>query len=1101
MPSEPLNLVLRTIRRLAGDLGDEAGDARLLERFAEQCDQAAFAELVQRHGPLVLGVCRRVLRNDHDAEDAFQATFLVLAHKAGSIRKREALGSWLYEVAYHIALRARADDVQRRKREEEAGVMARADGSTPEGQSELQPILDEELHRLPEQDRRLIVLCYLQGKTHHEAARELGWPHGSLSRRMGHALEMLRERLRRRGVLLAVGALAAALTAEATAAPVPATLLVPTVQAALLFATGKLAGTAAVSAPAARLAEGVLQAMFMTKLKLGLVLALTLAVVAGAGVLAYQTLSAGPAPAEAQAAPAVPVEKPSLLDVFGDPLPPGALARLGTARFRLGGPCESVTFTPDGKALVTAGLGGYACIWDGTTGRELRQFGQPPLSSARCAALSLDGFTLASGHDDGAIRLWETATGKPLRSFQKAALAITALAYSPDGKRLAAASEIDWPPRGQVNPVRLWDVATGTEALRFEGHTDTVHTVVFAPDGKTLATGGGRYDPTLRLWDTATGKVHNVCKGHEGELWSVAFASDGHTVASGSMDKTVRLWDVASGMEMRRLKGHQKDVNAVAFAPDGKALASGGFDATLRLWDVERGVELQRFEGHEGGFASVAFSRDGTTLAAGGRDHTLRLWELPSGKELRPRDSQFEGVFALAFAPDGRSVATGGGDHGVRLWDAGTGKEIRVVGRHDGFVQCVAFSPDGRLLATGSPDKTARLWDVTTGRELHCLAATNEVSTLAFAPDGKILATAARFTGNLVHLWDVAGGKEIALLGAREEGKRGVTCVAFTPDGKALASATYEGDIHLWDPRTAREIGPATMRHERCACLVFSADGHTLAASNLDGDLRLWETATGQERRRLHGHPCSFSPDGRVLAAGSEHGVDLWDLAADAKLAALTGHRGRIASLAFSPDGKRLVSGSWDTTALVWDTSTLPAAPLPPNHADKRTGELWEALGSPDAAVAYRAGWALTHRPAEAVAFFGEQLRPAVAADPVRLDRLIAELDSDEFTVREKAAREFEQLGESARVAIQKTLRQPPSLNVKQRLQQLLEKWSGPDLAPEVLRSVRAVEVLERIKSPEARGLLAKLAGGAEGVRITEEARFATALASRGPTP
>jgi RNA polymerase sigma factor (sigma-70 family) len=1100
MPSEPLNLVLRTIHRLAGDRGDEAGDARLLERFARQRDEAAFAELAQRHGPLVLGVCRRVLRHEQDAEDAFQATFLVLARKAGSIRRREALGSWLYEVAYHIALRARADAVRRRRREEEAGVMARADGSTPESPGELQPILDEELHHLPEQDRRLLVLCYLQGKTHQEAARELGWPPGSLSRRMGHALEMLRDRLRRRGILLAAGALAAALTAEATAAPVPAALLAPTVRAALLFATGKLAGPATVSAPAARLAEGALHAMFMTKLKIGLVLALTLAVVAGAGVLAYQTLSAAPGPIEPPAAPPIQAEKPPLLDLFGDPLPPGALARLGTARFRLGGWGESVTFTPDGKALVTAGLRGYACLWGTATGRELRQFGRPPLSSARRAILSPDGLTLASGHDDGTIRVWETATGKEIRSFSKAALAVTALAFSPDGKRLVVASEIDWPPRGQVNPVRLWDVATGTEVLRFEGHTDTVHTAVFAPDGKTVATGGGRYDPTLRFWDAATGQVLNTCKGHKGELWSVAFAPDGHTVASGSMDRTIRLWDVASGTELRQFGGHQKDVISVAFAPDGKTLASAGFDATLRVWDVERGVELHRFEGHEGGFQSVAFSRDGTTLAAGGRDHTLRLWELPSGKELRPRDSQFDGVFALAFAPDGRTVATGGGDRSVRLWDAGTGKEIRVVGMHDGWVQCVAFSPDGSLLASGSLDKTARLWDVTRGRELHRLAVNDEVKALAFAPDGKTLATASSYSGCVIHLWDVARGKEVGQLSAPEEEIRGVTCIAFSPDGKTLAAGNHHDPIHLWDLRLARLTGPTTMRHEHCACLVFSPDGRTLATSNLNGDLRLWETATGKERRQFHGHPCSFSPDGKILAVGSEHGVDLWDLAADANVATLTGHRGLIASLAFSPDGKRLVSGSEDTTALVWDTSVLPAA-LPRKRPDERPGDLWTALGSPDAALAYRAGWALTHRPAEAVALFGEQLRPAVPADPVRLARLIADLDSDEFAVREKAGRELEQLGESARVAMQKALLQPPSLNMKQSLQQLLEKLNGPELAPEVLRGVRAVEVLERIMTPESRALLARMANGAEGVRLTEEARSAAKRASGRAAP
>src|SRR5216110_1827175 len=181
MATGQINRVLEHLRHSLRR-SDSAGlsDGQLLERFIHRREEAAFETLVRRHGPMVLGVCRRVLRHEHDAGDAFQATFLVLARKAGSIRRREALGGWLYEVAYHIALRARADTARRRRREEEAGVMARADGSTSESPGELQPILDEELHRLPEQDRRLLVLCYLQGKTHQEAARQLGWPPGSL---------------------------------------------------------------------------------------------------------------------------------------------------------------------------------------------------------------------------------------------------------------------------------------------------------------------------------------------------------------------------------------------------------------------------------------------------------------------------------------------------------------------------------------------------------------------------------------------------------------------------------------------------------------------------------------------------------------------------------------------------------------------------------------------------------------------------------------------------------------------------------------------------------------------------------------------------------
>src|SRR5262245_26755608 len=227
MANAPLGPLLRAIRKLTGvPHAEAAGDAALLERFARHRDEAAFAELVRRHGPMVLGVCRRVLGHEHDAEDAFQATFLVLARKAGSIRRGEALGGWLYEVAAHIALRARADAARRRAHERQAAPMPTTHDDA--ALRALQPLLDEELRRLPEQDRRLLVLCYLQGKTHQQAARELGCPPGSVSRRVGHALDMLRERLGRRGVPLAGALLATALAAEGSASSVSAALVGPT---------------------------------------------------------------------------------------------------------------------------------------------------------------------------------------------------------------------------------------------------------------------------------------------------------------------------------------------------------------------------------------------------------------------------------------------------------------------------------------------------------------------------------------------------------------------------------------------------------------------------------------------------------------------------------------------------------------------------------------------------------------------------------------------------------------------------------------------------------------------------------------------------------
>jgi RNA polymerase sigma-70 factor (ECF subfamily) len=289
---KPSDLIFH-VRRMVGRGPDDAQtDRHLLRRFAVHREPGAFEALLRRHGPMVLGVCRRVLPDVHDADDAFQATFLVLMAKAGAIRSPELLANWLYGVAYRTALRARANAAKRKVHERQAGIMATA-ARNPEGVwTDLRPLLDQELSRLPEKYRVPVVLCYLEGKTNEEAGRELGWPKGTVSGRLARARDLLRTRLARRGVALPTGLLAVVLAENALAAPVPAPLFIATVKAALLGAVGPAAAAGAMSAPAAALAEGVLKTMFVTKLNVAAALVLAVGVVAtGTGVLTHQALA------------------------------------------------------------------------------------------------------------------------------------------------------------------------------------------------------------------------------------------------------------------------------------------------------------------------------------------------------------------------------------------------------------------------------------------------------------------------------------------------------------------------------------------------------------------------------------------------------------------------------------------------------------------------------------------------------------------------------------------------------------------------------------------------------------------------------------------
>jgi RNA polymerase sigma-70 factor (ECF subfamily) len=297
MASKPRSPVLQPLYRTAL-LADGAGltDAELLEAFITRRDGAFFEALVRRHGPMVLAVCRRILHDPHDAEDAFQAAFLVLAQRAATVRPRELVGNWLYGVAYRTALGARRAAARRRARERPVNDMPHPQVKEEETWQELLPVLDRELARLPDKYRAPLVLCHLEGRTRKEAARHLGLPVGTVSGRVTTALRMLARRLRRHGLVLSGGVLAAALSPSTASASVPASLVAATVKATTLLAAGQ-AVPAAVSANVAALAQGAAKSMLLPKLKLVSAMVLAVTIVGGsAGVVTYRWLPADPVP-------------------------------------------------------------------------------------------------------------------------------------------------------------------------------------------------------------------------------------------------------------------------------------------------------------------------------------------------------------------------------------------------------------------------------------------------------------------------------------------------------------------------------------------------------------------------------------------------------------------------------------------------------------------------------------------------------------------------------------------------------------------------------------------------------------------------------------
>jgi RNA polymerase sigma factor (sigma-70 family) len=290
-----LTTVIHYLHRVAGSSAGGVADGQLVERWVESRDEAAFEVLVWRHGTMVANVCRRVLRCEHDVEDAFQATFLTLARKAGAIGQRESVGSWLYKVAYRVACAARLGAAKRVQRER-SSVERRQTTVTATPADDILPVLDEEVNRLPHKYRVPFVLCYLQGKSTDEAAQELSWPRGTVATRLAWARQRLRTRLNRRGLTASATALTFALASNVSLAASPEAWVASTVKAALQFAAGSSAAAGAGSAQAAALSQGVIYAMMMTKVRIAAgVLLMVGALAAGIGMLAHTALAERPA--------------------------------------------------------------------------------------------------------------------------------------------------------------------------------------------------------------------------------------------------------------------------------------------------------------------------------------------------------------------------------------------------------------------------------------------------------------------------------------------------------------------------------------------------------------------------------------------------------------------------------------------------------------------------------------------------------------------------------------------------------------------------------------------------------------------------------------
>lgn len=551
----------------------------------------------------------------------------------------------------------------------------------------------------------------------------------------------------------------------------------------------------------------------------------------------------------------------------------------------------------------------------------------------------------------------------------RSAGAIGAVAFSPDGKYLAAGFK--------TGLVRLWNLASGTNTATLPG-SDEIWSLAFSPDSGSLA--AGAVDGTIRVFEVAGGKQTGLLQGHTAKVWSLAFSPDGKHLASGAQNGTIRIWNPVNGHQLAVLAGHEREVCSVAFSPDGRTLASGGRDRKVRLWDVAERRQRAVLSGHLGTIWSVAYSRDGRL--ASGSDGMVRIWKGTASRSVVSLAGDDPQVWTLAFQPDGSLVAAGTTGRQLQVWNGDRGTHLGALAFDFAFegtsIEGVAFSPDYRLLVSGAGTGQLVVWDLARGRGRAGLASHNKpIQNLAFLQGGRQLVSQS--VNGVFRIWDLANGgapstptaasplgaRLPALLPAPEKLglvqelkaplRREVTDAPIgnprrlSPDHRQMAVGYADGSLSLWafEPGSGPSPAPADDAASRQALsritlpqsgrgsqdpvtrAQLSPDARRLAVGFESGIIRTWDMASRQETAPLQGHTdkvlsLAFSPDGKLLASGStDRTIRIWELASGKGRLPLRGHTDGVSVVSFDPEGRRLASqASHDSRLRVWEVAS-----------------------------------------------------------------------------------------------------------------------------------------------------------------------------------